>query len=75
MPCPANELGIVEPFVTIENSRANTGSAVSVDGMRSLLAHSGTACRAPTEINGGAEIHSIESKDNIIQSKKGRNKQ
>ena len=49
MPCPPNELGVIVPFVTIENSRANTGSAVSVDGMRSLLAHSGTACRAPTE--------------------------
>ena len=48
MPCPANELGIVEPFVTIENSKANTGGAVSVDGACVLVARSGTACRAPT---------------------------
>ena len=27
MPCPANELGVVEPFVAIENSKANTGTA------------------------------------------------
>jgi hypothetical protein len=29
MPCPANELGAIEPFVAIENSTANTGSASS----------------------------------------------
>ena len=49
MPWLANDLGVVEPFVAMENSRTNPRSAVSVDGMRSLLAHSGTACRAPTE--------------------------
>ena len=27
MPCRAKELGVVEPFVAIENSKANTGSA------------------------------------------------
>ena len=48
MPCPANELGIVEPFVAIENSNANAGGAVSVDGACVLVARSGTACRAPT---------------------------
>ena len=51
MPCPANELGIVEPFVAIENSKANTGSTVSVDGACVLVARSGTACRAPTGNN------------------------
>ena len=71
MPCPANDLGIVEPFFTIENSEANTGSAVSVDGMRSLLAHS-VRHAVPLLKHGGGEIHSIESKDSIIQSKKGR---
>ena len=48
MPCPANELGVVEPFVAIENSKANTGSTISVDGACVILARSGTACRAPT---------------------------
>jgi hypothetical protein len=51
MPCPANELGIVEPFVAIENSEASIGSAVSVDGACVLMARSGTACRAPTGKN------------------------
>jgi hypothetical protein len=58
MPCPANDLGIVEPFVAIENSEASAGSTVSVDGACVLVARSGTACRAPTERNkkgGGRE--------------------
>jgi hypothetical protein len=51
MPCPANDLGIVEPFVAIANSKANTGSAVPVDGACVLMTRSGTACRAPTGKN------------------------
>ena len=45
MPCPANELGIVEAFIGIENSKANIGSAVSMDGACVLMARSGTAPR------------------------------
>ncbi len=47
-PCLANDLGVVEAFIGIENSKANIGSAVSVDGACVLMARSGTACRAPT---------------------------
>ena len=35
MPCPAMELGVIGPFVTVENSSANRGSALC-DGWRAV---------------------------------------
>jgi hypothetical protein len=35
MPCPANELGVIEPFVAMENSKAHIDSALW-DGWRAV---------------------------------------
>ena len=35
MPCPAKELGVIGPFVAVENSKANGGSA-SCGGWRAV---------------------------------------
>jgi hypothetical protein len=35
MPCPANELGVIEPFVPMENSKAHIDSALW-DGWRAV---------------------------------------
>jgi hypothetical protein len=48
MPCPAKELGVIELFVAVDDSRTKNGSALLDDGARLLVARSGTACRAPT---------------------------
>jgi len=48
MPCPAKELGVIEAFVAVDDSRTKNGSAWRDDGARLLVARSGTACRAPT---------------------------
>ena len=66
MPCPPNELGAVSPFGGIQESVVHPWRY----GERIWLAHSGTACRAPTETQ-RRRNYPIESKDTIIQSKKG----
>ena len=48
MPYPAKELGVIELFVAVDDSRTKNGSAWRDDGARLLVARSGTACRAPT---------------------------
>ncbi len=50
MPCPANELGTIVPFVTMQKFKGETFVARALlDGKGTGAARSGTACRAPTE--------------------------
>ena len=44
--------------------KANTGSAVFVDGLQPPFARSGTACRAPTEEKNG------ENKNDVVERAK-----
>ena len=60
MPCPANELGGIVPFVAVfvamsERQAPTSVAAWCVDGARVLVARSGTACRAPTVGNGNCK--------------------
>jgi hypothetical protein len=51
MPCPANELGVVPPFVAARESEDQFEAVlvrIAMDGDDVLVARAGTACRPPT---------------------------
>ena len=62
MPCPADELGGIGPFVASRKFRAkHLKRTRCVDGVGVLVARSGTACRAPTVGKGKGEKNDAEA--------------
>jgi hypothetical protein len=76
MPCPANDLGAISPFDWIQSVACSSPvlwRMYLVDAFGHGMSRTRRRRAVPLLKHGGTEIDSIESKDNIIQSEKGRN--